>query len=107
MRPTTGTFLVEVTEETWQRAGYERMDERETIAACERVRRRPRQASDRPLQPLAWRRFPAVWNRRWSAGNVVLIGDALQVAATSRSARAPRLAMEDAGGAREGVRRAA
>ncbi|MBL8288642.1 MAG: FAD-dependent monooxygenase [Rubrivivax sp.] len=93
--PDRSTFLVEVTEPTWQRAGFERMDERETLAACERAF-----AADLEGHPILsnrshWRRFPAVWNERWSTGNVVLLGDALRTAHFSIGS-GTRLAMEDA-----------
>jgi 2-polyprenyl-6-methoxyphenol hydroxylase-like FAD-dependent oxidoreductase len=93
--PDRSTFLVEVTDATWRRAGFERMSEAETIAACERAF-----ASDLEGHPIlsnrsTWRRFPAVWNERWSMGNVVLLGDALRTAHFSIGS-GTRLAMEDA-----------
>jgi len=94
-RPDRSTFLVEVTQATWRRAGFDRMDAGATIAACERAF-----APDLDGQPILsnrslWRQFPAVWNDRWSFGNVVLLGDALRTAHFSIGS-GTRLAMEDA-----------
>jgi 2-polyprenyl-6-methoxyphenol hydroxylase-like FAD-dependent oxidoreductase len=93
--PTMSTFLVEVTDATWQRAGFAGMNEDETIRHCEQVF-----ANDLGGAPIlsnksCWRQFPAVTNRHWSFGNVVLMGDALRTAHFSIGS-GTRLAMEDA-----------
>jgi 2-polyprenyl-6-methoxyphenol hydroxylase-like FAD-dependent oxidoreductase len=94
-KPDMSTFLVEVEESTWERAGFAAMSPEETIACCERVF-----ASDLEGHPIlsnnsSWRNFPAVWNERWSFDNVVLLGDALRTAHFSIGS-GTRLAMEDA-----------
>ncbi|MDP3512960.1 MAG: FAD-dependent monooxygenase [Sulfuritalea sp.] len=93
--PTMSTFLVEVTDATWQRAGFADMGEDDTIRHCERVF-----APDLGGQPILsnksfWRQFPAISNRQWSFDNVVLMGDALRTAHFSIGS-GTRLAMEDA-----------
>jgi len=93
--PGMSTFLVEVTDATWQRAGFAEMGEDDTIRHCERVF-----AADLDGKPILsnksfWRQFPAVTNRQWSFGNVVLMGDALRTAHFSIGS-GTRLAMEDA-----------
>ncbi len=93
--PSMSTFLVEVEEGTWRRAGFERLGAEETMRHCERVF-----AKDLAGHPIlsnksAWRSYPAIWNERWSAGNVVLIGDALRTVHFSIGS-GTRLAMEDA-----------
>ena len=93
--PDMSTFLVEVEDATWHRAGFEQMSEEETIRVCERAF-----AKDLDGHPILsnrsnWRQFPAVWNERWSFDNVVLIGDALRTAHFSIGS-GTRLAMEDA-----------
>lgn len=93
--PDRSTFLVEVTDATWRRAGFEHMDETRTIAECERVFAPDLQGHPILSNRSAWRQFPAVWNERWSFGNVVLLGDALRTAHFSIGS-GTRLAMEDA-----------
>lgn len=93
--PNMSTFLVEVQEDTWQRAGFEQMGAADTIRLCEDVF-----AKDLDGHPILsnnshWRNFPAIWNDRWHFGNVVLIGDALRTAHFSIGS-GTRLAMEDA-----------
>jgi len=93
--PDRSTFLVEVTDATWRRAGFERMNPDETLGTCKRVF-----APDLDGHPILsnhsiWRQFPAVWNERWSHGRVVLLGDALRTAHFSIGS-GTRLAMEDA-----------
>ncbi|HEU0202633.1 MAG TPA: FAD-dependent monooxygenase [Burkholderiaceae bacterium] len=92
--PNMSTFLVEVEEETWKRAGFETMTPEDTIRHCERVF-----AKDLDGHPILsnnsyWRNFPAIWNERWSFDNVVLLGDALRTAHFSIGS-GTRLAMED------------
>jgi 2-polyprenyl-6-methoxyphenol hydroxylase-like FAD-dependent oxidoreductase len=89
------TFIVEVTEATFRRSGFDRMGEAESAAACARVF-----AADLDGHPLVsnhsvWRQFPIVRNARWSVDRCVLIGDALHTAHFSIGS-GTRLAMEDA-----------
>ena len=93
--PTMSTFLVEVQEDTWQRAGFEHRSPEDTIALCEQVF-----APDLDGHPIVsnhshWRNFPAIWNTHWSMDHVVLLGDALRTAHFSIGS-GTRLAMEDA-----------
>lgn len=93
--PRMSTFLVEVTDTTWQRAGFAQMSEEEAVRHCERVF-----AADLDGAPILsnksyWRQYPAISNRQWSFGNVVLMGDALRTAHFSIGS-GTRLAMEDA-----------
>jgi 2-polyprenyl-6-methoxyphenol hydroxylase-like FAD-dependent oxidoreductase len=89
------TFIVEVNEATFARAGFERMGEAESAATCARVF-----ADDLDGHPLVsnhsvWRQFPVVRNARWRHDRYVLIGDALHTAHFSIGS-GTRLAMEDA-----------
>ncbi|AMO23974.1 FAD-dependent monooxygenase [Ramlibacter solisilvae] len=92
--PAMSTFLVEVEEGTWKRAGFDRMSPEDAIRHCETVF-----APDLEGHPIIsnnsyWRQFPAIWNERWSFGKVVLLGDALRTAHFSIGS-GTRLAMED------------
>jgi 2-polyprenyl-6-methoxyphenol hydroxylase-like FAD-dependent oxidoreductase len=89
------TFLVEVAEETWKRAGFERMSAADTTAYCERVFAKDLGGHAILSNNSHWRNFPAIWNERWSFDNVVLMGDALRTAHFSIGS-GTRLAMEDA-----------
>lgn len=89
------TFLVELQADTWERAGCAALNPEDTMRLCERVF-----AEDLEGHPILsnhshWRNFPAIWNTHWSAGNVVLLGDALRTAHFSIGS-GTRLAMEDA-----------
>ena len=93
--PRMSTFIVETDAGTWERAGFASMDEPTTPAYLERVFADVlgghRLISNRSV----WRTFPRVSNSRWSAGNTVLLGDALHTAHFSIGS-GTRLAMEDA-----------
>ncbi len=93
--PDMSTFIVECDAGTWRRAGLDRMSDAESRAYCERVF-----AADLGGEPLRsnrsiWRQFPLLACRRWSAGNTVLIGDALHTVHFSIGS-GTRLAFEDA-----------
>jgi 2-polyprenyl-6-methoxyphenol hydroxylase-like FAD-dependent oxidoreductase len=92
--PTRSTFLVELTDETWRKGGFETMSSEDTIAYCERVFEKDLEGHKIISNNSHWRQFPAVWNERWSFDNVVLIGDALRTAHFSIGS-GTRLAMED------------
>jgi 2-polyprenyl-6-methoxyphenol hydroxylase-like FAD-dependent oxidoreductase len=89
------TFVFECDAATWHRAGFESMDEARTLAYGEGLFKDVldghRLISNRSI----WRNFPNVRNQRWSAGNVVLIGDSQRTAHFSIGS-GTRLAMEDA-----------
>ncbi len=94
-RPDMSTFLVEVTHDTWERAGFADMSPEDTIRLCEQVFAKDLQQHPIISNHSHWRNFPAIWNERWSFDNVVLIGDALRTAHFSIGS-GTRLAMEDA-----------
>lgn len=89
------TFIVEATENTWRRAGMDTADEQETV--CFLTRLFAEELDGHPLicNRSVWRRFPTIANARWSARNVVLIGDAAHTAHFSVGS-GTRLAMLDA-----------
>jgi 2-polyprenyl-6-methoxyphenol hydroxylase-like FAD-dependent oxidoreductase len=89
------TFVFECDAGTWRRAGFASMGESATLAFCERVFAETLEGHRLVSNNSIWRNFPNVRNRRWSAGNIVLIGDALRTAHFSIGS-GTRLAMEDA-----------
>ena len=93
--PDASTFIVECSAETWERAGFATMDEQASRVACERIFADTLEGAPLVANRSIWRRFPRVWNERWSVGRRVLIGDALRTAHFSIGS-GTRLAMEDA-----------
>ena len=93
--PSMSTFVFECDAATWARAGFERMDEAQTLQYCERVFAEALQGHRLVSNKSIWRNFPNVRNRYWSRGNAVLIGDAQRTAHFSIGS-GTRLAMEDA-----------
>jgi 2-polyprenyl-6-methoxyphenol hydroxylase-like FAD-dependent oxidoreductase len=93
--PGRSTFIVEVDEATFARAGFERMDEGDARALCEKVFADALGGARLISNASIWRRFPQVTSRRWHHGKYVLIGDAAHTAHFSIGS-GTRLAMEDA-----------
>ena len=93
--PDMSTFIVECDPATWRRAGFATMDEPESRRTCEQVFAATLDGHPLVSNKSIWRSFPWVWNRHWSCGNVVLIGDALRTAHYSIGS-GTRLAIEDA-----------
>jgi 2-polyprenyl-6-methoxyphenol hydroxylase-like FAD-dependent oxidoreductase len=93
--PGRSTFIVEVDEPTFARAGFNRKDDGETRTACEKIFAET--LDEHPLisNNSVWRRFPQIRNERWHHGKCVLLGDALHTAHFSIGS-GTRLAMEDA-----------
>lgn len=93
--PDKSTFIVEVNEATFRRAGFDRMSEAQARAVCEGVFAEALDGHALISNNSIWRQFPKVANARWSHGKYVLVGDALRTAHFSIGS-GTRLAMEDA-----------
>jgi 2-polyprenyl-6-methoxyphenol hydroxylase-like FAD-dependent oxidoreductase len=93
--PDVSTFLVECSEATFFASGFDRMSEDESRAALERIFAETLEGHRLISNRSIWRQFPIVHNERWSAGNRVILGDALHTAHFSIGS-GTRLAIEDA-----------
>jgi anthraniloyl-CoA monooxygenase len=95
----TSTFIVECDEDSWRRAGFDRLDTDGTIAACEQLFGRwlngHRLMSNAAHLAAPWSSFVRVRNANWFFNNIVLIGDAAHSAHFSIGS-GTKLAMEDA-----------
>jgi len=89
------TFVVECDESTWRHAGFDKMNEDESRAYCERVFAPDLAGHSLISNKSIWRQFPLLACRRWSVGKVILIGDALRTVHFSIGS-GTRLAFEDA-----------
>jgi anthraniloyl-CoA monooxygenase len=95
------TFIVECSPETWEKFGFDKMTQDESIAACERIFARHLNGHKLLTNAAhlrgsaAWIGFRRVLCRNWSFDNVVLIGDAAHTAHFSIGS-GTKLALEDA-----------
>jgi len=94
------TFILECSETTWRRLGFDAMTQEETCRAgedlfAERLDGHALQSNARHLRGSAWLSFPRVSCRRWRSGRTVLIGDAAHTAHFSIGS-GTKLALEDA-----------
>ncbi len=90
----TSTFIVECDEETWAGSGFDRMTDDETRTHLARVFAADLGGHELLSNNSRWVNFLLVKNARWSAGNVVLLGDALHTAHFSIGS-GTKLALED------------
>ena len=88
------TFIVEAREATWAAAGMDQASEEETVQFLSALFADELAGAPLVRNRSVWRQFPTVRNRRWSTGNVVLIGDAAHTAHFSVGS-GTRLAMLD------------
>jgi 2-polyprenyl-6-methoxyphenol hydroxylase-like FAD-dependent oxidoreductase len=93
--PGRSTFIVEMDDATFARAGIERMADDDARALCQKMFADALDGHRLISNNSIWRRFPQVSNRRWQFDKYVLIGDALRTAHYSIGS-GTRLAMEDA-----------
>ncbi|MFI1289742.1 bifunctional salicylyl-CoA 5-hydroxylase/oxidoreductase [Streptomyces sp. NPDC020792] len=93
--PDASTVIVEMREEVWRAAGFDTMDEQESVERCAKIFADA--LGGRPLRSnkSAWTTFRTVVTERWSHGNLVLLGDAAHTAHFSIGS-GTKLAVEDA-----------
>jgi anthraniloyl-CoA monooxygenase len=99
--PDCSTFIVECSEDTWRKFDFDRMNQAEAIATCERVF--AKYLDGHALQSnathlvgsAAWLNFRRIKCERWASGNVILLGDAAHTAHFSVGS-GTKLALEDA-----------
>ena len=89
------TLVVETTDETFRRSGLRAEDEAATAAMVQRLFKEELRGASVLTNRSFWRRFPTISCRRWSAGRLVLIGDAAHTAHFSIGS-GTKLALEDA-----------
>ncbi|WP_042369056.1 bifunctional salicylyl-CoA 5-hydroxylase/oxidoreductase [Streptacidiphilus neutrinimicus] len=89
------TVIVEMREDVWRRAGLDRLDEHESVAACEKLFADALRGHALRGNDSRWIAFTTVRNATWSDGNTVLLGDAAHTAHFSIGS-GTKLAMEDA-----------
>src|SRR6476619_526558 len=99
--PDCSTFIVECSEDTWRRFGFDTMSQDETIALCERLfakyldGHRLQSNAAHLVGSAAWLNFRRIKCDRWASGNVILLGDAAHTAHFSIGS-GTKLALEDA-----------
>ncbi|WP_048647293.1 bifunctional salicylyl-CoA 5-hydroxylase/oxidoreductase [Nitratireductor soli] len=77
----TATFIVECSQETWDKFGFGAMSQQESIAVCERIFKNhlgghALMTNANHIRGSAWINFPRVLCERWSHENLALMGDA-------------------------------
>jgi anthraniloyl-CoA monooxygenase len=99
--PDCSTFIVECSEQTWRNFGFDRMEQAEAIAACEKLFAQYLDGhklisnATHLRGSAAWLNFRRIKCERWSTANVILLGDAAHTAHFSVGS-GTKLALEDA-----------
>ncbi len=93
--PGRSTWVIETDPATFERAGLGACSEEESARYLEEVFCEELAGHPLLVNRSIWRRFPAIRNRRWVRGNLVLLGDA-KASAHFTIGSGTKLAMEDA-----------
>jgi anthraniloyl-CoA monooxygenase len=96
----TATFIVECSQATFDKFGFDAMSQEENCRACERIFAKylgghALMSNAAHIRGSAWLNFPRVLCQTWSHGNIVLMGDAAATAHFSIGS-GTKLAMESA-----------
>ena len=91
---TRGTWIVECREETWRKAGLDKLDEAASARFCEELFAEHLAGETLLVNRSIWRTFPTIRCGSWRHENVVLMGDAAHTAHFSIGS-GTKLAMED------------
>jgi anthraniloyl-CoA monooxygenase len=92
--PGRSTWIIEADPDTYKRAGLDRLDEQASARFVEGIFADELKGHRLSTNRSIWRNFPTIRCDRWTAGNVVLIGDAKATAHFSIGS-GTKLAMED------------
>jgi len=103
-QPGRGTWIVECHEDTWRKAGLDKLDEEQSARFCEQLFADQLKGSKLLVNRSVWRTFPTVRCEQWHHGNLVLVGDAVHTAHFSIGS-GTKLAMEDAIALADAVRK--
>lgn len=93
--PGRSTWVLETDPQTFEKAGLGSMSEEESARFLEGVFAEELDGHPLLINRSLWRNFPMIRNKRWTMGNVVLLGDAKSTAHFSIGS-GTKLAMEDA-----------
>jgi anthraniloyl-CoA monooxygenase len=89
------TWIIETNADTWERWGFDKMDEPHMLRALERIFAEELDGHRLIANRSLWRNFPNIRNATWVMDKVVLAGDAKATAHFSIGS-GTKLAMEDA-----------
>lgn len=99
--PDCSTFIVECSESTWRGLGFDTMEQAQAIALCEKLFAKYLDGhallsnAAHLRGSAAWLNFRRIKCERWTAGNVILLGDSAHTAHFSVGS-GTKLALEDA-----------